>query len=198
MTSAGVMMANVSLEHDEHRLGNCAVDRVAIDPEQEQLAEAADPRVGDAAVAERQSVAADQPENRHDASDGHALHQDRQRVLGAHEARIEGGEPRQRHEQHQRSRRQHPCGVAGIERGRGVRGHRGARHEQRCATPSQCVSRPHDRIPLKRSLIARRNAHREVHATGALDYRIRCALKCDGQRALERLWTDVTASPPPT
>ena len=80
------------------------------DAAQERVAEAAD----EAAVAvERQRVADHRPRDRGDRQRGDAHHERVQRVLRAHEARVEEAQ-RRRHEQHQRGGGEHPGGVARV------------------------------------------------------------------------------------
>src|SRR5574341_1033317 len=67
------------------------------------------------AVAEGDAVADREPGERHDAGDGEALHQHRERVFHAYQPRVEESEAGQRHEEHQHGGGQHPCSVGRIE-----------------------------------------------------------------------------------
>ncbi len=126
--SAGVMMAKVSWKHDVDGLGYRRRQRIGIadalgdvahDALQQGAVETPDER---GSRPECQAVGEDQPENADETGDGEARHHGVAHVLLAHHAAVEQAEPRDRHQQHQRHRGQHPGGVAGI--GRAVLEHR--------------------------------------------------------------------------
>ncbi len=68
---------------------------------------------------EGQTVAVDDPQDRHQGGDPKAGHQHREHVLGPHQAPVEQGQAGQSHEQHQSAGHDHPGGVAGIDGGEG-------------------------------------------------------------------------------
>ena len=80
------------LEHEKHGLRDISAHAVPTDPVEEELAHA-DKLVHAAAIAERQPVASDQPQDGHQAGNGKTLHQYGQDVLAAHQARIEQASP---------------------------------------------------------------------------------------------------------
>ena len=79
---------------------------------------------------ECQAVADDDPQHGDEAGDRETLRHRRQQVFLAHHAAIEERETRQRHQQHERGRRQHPGGVAAW---RSCRRRRGT---ARCGAPA--------------------------------------------------------------
>ena len=83
-------------------------------PLQERLAEAGDHGV--AAIAERHRIAPANPDQHRESSDGADLGHHRKHVLGPGEAAVEKGEAGHDHHQHQHRRRQHPGGVALVDR----------------------------------------------------------------------------------
>ena len=101
MTSAGVMMAKVIWNMKNRVSGMVPVSASRVDAEQERLVEAADEGLRGAAIGERERVAHGEPQQRHDAGDGEALHENGEHVLGAHQAGVEQREARQGHEQNQ-------------------------------------------------------------------------------------------------
>ena len=122
--SAGVIAAKVSWKAMKASSGIAtplvkvsAVESVR-DAGQERLREAAD-EGAEAARSGREGerVAVDDPQDRHEAEDGEDLRQQRQHVLGAHEAAVEQGEARDRHEDDEDRRDEHPGGVALVDRG---------------------------------------------------------------------------------
>ena len=123
------------LEHDEDGLGQRPGLARRGDPVEEGLAEPAPEGVAVAAIAERDRVAGNDPEHRHQAGDHHALAEHRQDVLRLHEAAIEQRQRGQRHSQDKGSGGQHPGCVAGIGFGKGGRGD-GERAQQRGGRPA--------------------------------------------------------------
>ena len=77
---------------------------------QARVLQAADDPV---AAVERDRVADERPHDRRDGERGDAHHERVERVLRAHEARVEEAE-RGRHQQDERGRREHPGGVARV------------------------------------------------------------------------------------
>ena len=142
--SAGVMIANVHLEHHVDALGDGhhhrrrsrahgeadvgALVEMRPDAGKHELAQIADPLV---AVREGQRIAGDHPGEGHQRADGERLHQRGDDVLLAHHAGVEQAKARNGHQQHQRGAGHHPGGVASVDRRRlGVGGHRAAGHGQ--------------------------------------------------------------------
>ena len=85
---------------------------VAVDSAQEGLAEAADEG---AAAAEGERIAPADPDQDRRRGDPEHLAEDRQHVLGAHQAAVEEGEAGQDHHQDEDGRDQHPGGVAFVD-----------------------------------------------------------------------------------
>ena len=104
--SAAVMIANVPWKHMKSRCGNRALLGQA-DAVQEEPRGVANPVV---ARSKRQRVAERRPEHAHESERDETHHHRVQRVLGADQPAVEERE-RRRHQQHQRSRYQHPCSV---------------------------------------------------------------------------------------
>ncbi len=102
------------LKGDEEWLRNRAGERLRSDSLQKEFVSAADDRLQAAAVAEGKAVAVGHPQQAHDSRHCQALHQYGEHVLAPHKAAVKQREPRQRHEQHQRCRHDHPRGVAAI------------------------------------------------------------------------------------
>ena len=107
------------LEHDEDVLGDVArrrreVGRHRVDRHagESGLREVADEGV---AGAEGEAVADEDPEHADDAGGQHALHEDVEDVLRAHQAAVEEGETGKRHHQDERRGRQDPGGVAAVD-----------------------------------------------------------------------------------
>ena len=119
----GHLEGDVDIFRQDHALREGGDRGVLMDPHQEDLAEAAPERTG--AAAEGEGIAPEHPDHHHKRSDGRALHEHGEHVLGAHQAAIEQGQPRQEHEQHQRAGHQHPGGVAFVHHR--SRGHRSRR-----------------------------------------------------------------------
>ncbi len=71
--------------------------------------------VGTAAIAKCEAVGVDQPQYRNQTRDRKALHQYRQHVFGAHQARIKQRESGYSHKQHQCRRRKHPRRITRIQ-----------------------------------------------------------------------------------
>ncbi|EMP78607.1 PilL protein [Burkholderia pseudomallei MSHR1043] len=107
---------------DGERRRLVAVD--VVHPGQEHAREAADEAV---ARREREAVADHRPEDRDQRGDREALHHGREHVLLADHAAVEEREARDRHEQHERGRREHPRGVARVDLRRIDRERRGRR-----------------------------------------------------------------------
>ena len=114
MTSAGVMMAKVIWNMKNTVSGMVPVTASRVTPSRNALSRLPMKRLRRAAVGERQRVAHGQPQQRDDAGDGEALHEDGEHVLGAHQAGVEQRETGQGHEQHQRRGGDDPGGVAGV------------------------------------------------------------------------------------
>ena len=132
--SAGVMIANMPWNMMKMYSGmlrggeaKFAVTESSVTPDEPDLREVADERV---AGAEGEAVADQDPEHADDAGGQHALHEDVQHVLGAHQAAVEEGEARQRHHQDQGRRGQHPGGVAAVDHRRRVFGERERARQQ--------------------------------------------------------------------
>ncbi len=153
ITSAGVMMAKVIWNMKNTLSGMVPRDGLARDAGEKRLVEAADESLRRAAVAEGQRIAHGEPEQRHHAGDGEALHEDGQHVLGTHQARVEQRESGQRHEQHQRGGRDQPGGVARVGGRRRVLGKRNQRAQQQAECRRHPVdSKSHFSYPSVRGL----------------------------------------------
>ena len=112
-TSATVMMQNVAWKAKNRRCGIVEpVARLEADVLQERVVEAADDLV---AVAEGERVADGRPGHRRDRDRRDAHHERVERVLRAHEPRVEEAE-RGGHEQDERGGDEHPRGVARVDR----------------------------------------------------------------------------------
>jgi len=103
------------LEHGEDRLGDRARDGVRGDAREQGFAEAANPGLGRATIAEGQAVADQHPDDGDHGRNRKALHEHRQHVATAHQPAVEQGEPRQGHEEHKRGRAEQPRGITAVD-----------------------------------------------------------------------------------
>jgi len=107
------------LEHEEHGFGDRSGLALRRDAVEERLVEAAPESVARPAIAERDGVADEKPEQRHQAGDDDALRQHGEHVLRLHQAAVKQGQRRQGHQQHKRGGGQNPGRVAGVGLGEG-------------------------------------------------------------------------------
>ena len=114
------------LKHHKEDARDIAVV-VGSDAAEKCLLEISDEGIG---FTEGECVAADHPQDTHDAGDDEAVHQDRKDILSAYEAAVEKGETGEGHEEHEGAAGEDPRGVAGVDRhGVALGGCRGAEEE---------------------------------------------------------------------
>ena len=104
------------LKHEKGGFGYVAAHAVEADAVEKDLAEAPDHRVDRAAIPEGEAVDEKQPKNGNRAAYREDVHQDRDHVLGADEARVKQGKAKHRHEQDQGGGGEHPRRVGTAER----------------------------------------------------------------------------------
>ena len=100
---------------DPHPFAEGGGNRLGGHPDQQQLVERT---VKGAPLGEGQRIAVDDPEHCDQAEQGEHLHQHTQHVLGAYQATVEQGQPRDGHQDHQGGR-QHQPGVVSLVDGHG-------------------------------------------------------------------------------
>jgi hypothetical protein len=109
------------LEADEDQFGNGRTlgeafrHRGGIDARQEHLGETANEAVESTTIGKGKRVAVGDPQDHGDGGDHQDLHEDRQHVLGAHEATVEQRETGNDHQQNEDGGNQHPGGIALVD-----------------------------------------------------------------------------------